>query len=140
MQILILRANPILQDVLQLEWLLAKVLLGLLWVLAIQLLYLSFQRSVNLYILVGTCTVLQSTPGDGHRRRVVSLATHLVDIPVGLQIRKVTYARVGTESLSILVVPQWEGIVITIGKDDGVTLFLQGHEVVLTEVTTAVTT
>ena len=66
MQILILRTNPTFQDILQLEWLLTKVLFSLLWVLTIQFLYFSLQRWVHLYVLVGTGTVLQSAPGDGH--------------------------------------------------------------------------
>jgi hypothetical protein len=66
MQILILRTNPTFQDILQLEWLLTKVLFSLLWVLTIQFLYFSLQRRVNLNVLVGTGSVLQSAPGDGH--------------------------------------------------------------------------
>lgn len=54
----------------------------------------------------------------------------LVDVPVRLQVTQVTYAYIGTETFRFLVVPQGESIVVTIGKDNRVTFFLYGAQVV----------
>ena len=70
---------------------------------------------------------------DGQRIGLVGLRLHLVDVPIGLQIRKVADTNVGTITFDLLVVPQREGVVITIGEDDCVRL--EGGEVVLAEVT-----
>ena len=50
----------------------------------------------------------------------------MVSIPVGLQIAEITNAGIGACAFNLLVVPQGEGVVITIGKDDRTTLIGQG--------------
>ena len=42
-----------------------------------------------------------------------------------LQVAHVTYAGICSNAFYLLVVPEWEGIVITIGKDDRVALLLE---------------
>ena len=131
-EILVLGTHPVFQDVLQLEGIVAKLTI----VLKDSLLHVGFNGD----ILVGASTILNTLPGDGDGRRIVGRTAHLVDIPVGLQVREVADAGIGTYALHILIVPEREGVVIAIGIDDGVTLVLQRHQVVLTEVTTGVTT
>ena len=41
-------------------------------------------------------------------------------VPVGLQVTQVTSAGIGTEAFRFLIVPQREGIVITVGVDNRV--------------------
>ena len=75
----------------------------------------------------------------GHCRTVVGGALHLVDIPVGLQIREVANARIGAYALGLLAVPEGEGVVVTIGKDDGCARLVERVEVVHAEITAGVT-
>jgi hypothetical protein len=49
----VLAAYPVFQDVLQLEWLIAKLLLGILWVLLVEFQNLLLSLRLNRYILVG---------------------------------------------------------------------------------------
>ena len=139
-QVLILGTYPVFQDILQLEGIVAKLLAGLLRILTIVLKDSLLHAGFNGDILVGASTILNTLPGDGDGRRIVGRTAHLVDIPVGLQIREVADTGIGTYALHILIIPEREGVVIAIGIDDGVTLVLQRHQVVLTEVTTGVTT
>ena len=127
-------AYPVVEDILQFEGIVAKLLASLLGVCLIEFLHLLFERRIDLYVLISTSTVLQTAPSDGYGRRVVGRTAHLVDVPVGLQVREVADAGVRAHTLGILVVPEWEGVVIAIGEDDGVTLLLKSHQVVLSEV------
>ena len=63
----------------------------------------------------------------------------MVDIPVGSKITEVADARIGTHALYILVVPEWEGIVVSVGEDDRVALVLKRHQIVAAEVAAGVT-
>ena len=83
--------------------------------------------------------IFQTAPFDRHCRGVVCLTLHLVDVPVRLQVTQVTYTYIGTETFRFLVVPQGESIVVTIGKDNRVTFFLYGAQVVLSEVACHIT-
>ena len=140
MQVFILGAHPILQDALQFKRILTELLLGLLRILTIELQQIRLSAWLHLYILIGAGAVVKTWPCDRHRWRVVGWAAHLVDVPVGLQVAQVTNTRVGTYAFYLLVVPQGEGVVITVREDDRVSFILHGHEVVLTEVATGVTT
>ena len=53
-------------------------------------------------------------------------------IPVGLQIREVTNAQVGTYSFHLLVIPQGESIVVAVGEEDS--LIFARLEIVGTEI------
>ena len=57
---------PVLEDVLQFERLVAKLLAGFFRIILIELYYLTLQRRVYLNILVCACAVFQSAPGDGY--------------------------------------------------------------------------
>ena len=54
----------------------------------------------------------------------------MVDIPVGLQVGEVANAGVGALAFHILAVPKGEGVVVAVGEDDGVALFIERIEVV----------
>ena len=82
--------------------------------------------------------ILVAVPRDGHSRRAVCRTAHLVDIPVGLQVAQVAHAYILTHTLCVLVIPQGEGVVVTIGKDNRRRALLQGVEVVLSEVTAGI--
>ena len=130
----VLGPYPVFEDVLQLERVVAKLCLRLLRVLLVELQDLLLERRLHLDILVCTRAVVESRPGDRHGGRVVSRTFHLVDVPVGLEVGEVADAGVGAHAFCLLVVPEREGIVVTIGEDDRVTLVLQRHEVVASEV------
>ena len=66
-------------------------------------------------------------------RRVV----HLVDIPVGLQIARITYTYIRTDTFHLLCVPQRECVIITIRKYDSVRL--ARFQIVRTEITANIT-
>ena len=89
---------------------------GLLEVVVDELLHFRADRD----ILVLSFHVLDAVPCDRERGRIVCRTLHLVDVPVGLQVTQVTSAGVGTETFRFLVVPQREGIVITVGVDNRV--------------------
>ena len=76
-------------------------------------------------ILVGARAVVQPGPRDGHGGGVVGRASHLVDVPVGLQVAEVADPDVCAEAFYFLVVPKGEGVVVAVGEDDGVTALLQ---------------
>ena len=57
----------------------------------------------------------------------------------GLIKLQITYAGICTYAFYLLVVPEWEGIVITIGEDDRVAFLLERHQIVLAEVAAGVT-
>ena len=97
-----------------------------------------FHLRLYAYIFISTRAILDTFPRDRHRRRVVGRTAHLVDVPVGLQIREVADAGVGTHTLYVLIIPQGEGVVVAIGEDDRVAFVLQRHQIVLAEVTTGV--
>ena len=80
-----------------------------------------------------------AAPGNGECGRIVGRTAHLVGVPVGLQVRKVADAGIGTVTLNFLVVPQGEGVVVTVGKDDGVAFLGQRVQVVESEVAASVT-
>ena len=82
-----------------------------------------------------TGDVLQTGPTDGQRRRVVGRTAHLVNVPVGLQVTQVADTGIGTHAFRFLVVPQREGVVVTVGEDHRIAL---GVQVVLSEVTAGV--
>ena len=82
--------------------------------------------------------VLQTGPTDGQRRRVVGRTAHLVDIPVGLQVTQVADTGIGTHAFRFLVIPQREGVVVTVGEDHRIALGVHGVQVVLSEVTAGV--
>ena len=130
----VLGPYPVFEDVLQLERVVAKLSLGLLRVLLVELQDLLLERRLHLDILVCPRAVVESRPGDRHGGRVVSRTFHLVDVPVGLEVGEVADAGVGAHAFCLLVVPEREGIVVTIGEDDRVALVLQRHEVVASEV------
>ena len=51
-----------------------------------------------------------------HGLGIVGGVRELVGIPVGGEIRQVDHAHIGAEALNLLRVPQWECVVVTIGK------------------------
>ena len=79
--------------------------------------------------------IFQTAPFDRYGRRIVRVTLHLVDVPVGLQVAQVADTNIGAISFHFLIVPQWEGVVISIGKDNRVAFFRNGIQVVLTEFT-----
>ena len=89
---------------------------GLLEVVVDELLHFRADRD----ILVLSFHVLDAVPCDRERGRIVCRTLHLVDVPVGLQVTQVTSAGIGTEAFRFLIVPQREGIVITVGVDNRV--------------------
>ena len=131
-------ANPVLENVLQLKGIVAEQLLGLVRVSLVHLADAFFQLRLHLHILVGAGAIFKSTPRDGHRRRVVGRTAHLVDIPVGLQVGEVAHAGIGAHAFGLLVVPQGERVVVSVGEDNRVAFLLQRHEVVLSEVAAGV--
>ena len=120
----IFRAHPVLDDVLQFEGFFTKLLFRLFRILTIILFQFVFQRRLNRYSLIRSRAIVKSWPSDRHRRRVVSRSLHLVNIPIGLYIREVTNSCIGTHTFHILVVPQRECVVITIGKDNRIAFIL----------------
>ena len=98
-----------------------------------------FHLRFNGNVLVGTRAVLDALPRDRYAGRVVGRTAHLVDVPVSLQVAQVAHTGICAHTFYILVVPQGEGIVVTVCEDDGVILVLQRHQIVLSEVTTGVT-
>jgi hypothetical protein len=48
----------------------------------------------------------------------ICLSSHLVNVPVGLQIAQVANPYIGAHTFNFLVVPEREGIVIAIGKNN----------------------
>ena len=133
-QVCILRAYPVFHHVLQFKGVVAELLARLFGVLLVMLQNSLLHARLHGDILVGAGAVFNALPRDGYRRRVVGRAAHLVDIPVCLQVAEVADAGVSPEVFDILVVPQGEGVVVAVGEDDGVTLVLERHEVVLSEV------
>ena len=131
MQIAVGRTYPVLQDVLQFEGLVTELLTGHCGILGIVSQNLALHARVYLYVFVGAGAIFQSLPGDRQRRRVISRSHHLVDVPVGLQIGEVAHTRIGAHTLGVLIIPQGEGVVITVGEDDGVAFLRlsrgQGH-------------
>ena len=75
----------------------------------------------------------------GQRLGLVGSTLHLRDIPVGSQIAEVAHTCIRSHAFCILIIPEGEGVVVAIGEDNGVALLLKGHQVVLSEVTAAVT-
>ena len=130
-------AYPIFQDVLQLVRIIAELgtdIVQCFRILAVQHLFFGgFVGFVDLLlevrtdgdVFVLTFHVFRSVPSDGQCRRVVGRTFHLVDVPVGLEVAQVTGTCVGAEAFGFLVVPQREGIVITVGIDDRVAAFLK---------------
>ena len=58
--------------------------------------------------------------GEWHRVRIIGFALHLVDVPFGIQKAEVDHTDIGAYALYLLGVPEREGIVIPIGKQDGI--------------------
>ena len=138
MHVAVLGAHPVLHDVLHLKRLVAKLSASLGRMLLVEVLNLLLQRRVYLNVVVGARAEGETRPSDRHRRRIVSRALHLVDIPVGLQIREVAHTCVGTESFGLLIIPQRERVVVAIGEDNRVALVLKRHQIVLSEVAAGV--
>ena len=99
-------------------------MLGFLRVLFIELKNLLLKFWLHTNIFVCARAEVETRPCDRQRRRVVCRTLHLVNIPIGVDVAKVAHACVCTHTLGLLVIPKREGIVVTIGKDDGVALVL----------------
>ena len=82
--------------------------------------------------------VAEPRPRDGQRGRVVGGAQHLVGVPVGLQVREVAHAGIRAVAFRFLIIPEGEGVVITVGKDDGLAVVGQRVQVVESEVAAGV--
>ena len=132
-------ANPVLQNILQLVRIVSELFLGVLRILLVILNYCRHSLRTYSYSFVMSLYVVNTVPVDRHRRRIVSRTTHLIDIPIGLQIAQVTYTYIGTEVFCFLIIPQWECIVIAISKDDRSTFFLQRIQIILSEVAASIT-
>ena len=78
--------------------------------------------------------IFPTIPSDGEGRAVPSWTTHLVDIPVGGEIGKVADTSICAIAFYILVVPEREGVVVAIGEDNWIPLFVERVEVVQTKV------
>ena len=78
--------------------------------------------------------VFPTIPSDGKCRTLPSWTTHLVDIPVGGEVRQVADTRIGAVAFYILVVPKREGVVVAIGEDNRISLFVERVEIVQTKV------
>ena len=78
--------------------------------------------------------IFPTIPSDGEGRAVPSWTTHLVDIPVGGEVRKVADTSICAIAFYILVVPERESVVVAIGEDDRISLFIERVEVVQTEI------
>ena len=78
--------------------------------------------------------VFPTIPSDGECRTLPSWTTHLVDIPVGGEVRQVADTRIGAVAFYILVVPKREGVVVAIGEDNRISLFVERVEIVQTKV------
>ena len=125
MEILVLAAHPVFQDVLQFERLFSESVLSFLGMFAIECEHLFFHLWMNLDRCVCSLAIFDAFPVDGDGWRIVCRTSHLVDVPVGLQIAEVADACIGAHAFSLLIVPEWEGVVVTICKDDGVSFLLQ---------------
>ena len=145
LQFLVLVAYPVLQDVLQFVGILTEFLLyvdlgfgvaceSFFFGLRVEGVDALLVFGLDSDVFVGSLDVVHAVPGDGERRRVVGRTLHLVDVPVGVEVRQVAGAGVGAEAFGLLVVPQGESIVVAIGVDDGVAALLERHQVVLPEV------
>ena len=78
--------------------------------------------------------IFPTIPSDGEGRTVPSWTSHLVDIPVGGEIGKVADTSICAIAFYILVVPEREGVVVAIGEDNWISLFVERVEVVQTEI------
>ena len=59
---------------------------------------------------------------EWHRVTVVELALHHVNVPVGVQQGQVDNSDVRPVAFYLLNIPYWEGVIVTIGEEDGVRL------------------
>ena len=85
-QLGVVAEHPVVDDALQLERVIAQQVAKRLRVVLVGF-YEALQRArSDGDALASACHVLQAAPVDGHCRRVVGGALHLVDVPVGLQI------------------------------------------------------
>ena len=66
MHVRVLAAYPVLQDVLELERLITKLLLGIHWILLVEVENLLLSLWLDRNILVGTRTEVETWPGDWH--------------------------------------------------------------------------
>ena len=130
---------PMLYDVLEFVGILTHHLLECLGLVLIVFDNLLERTRTNTCSLARTGHIFYSLPVNRHGRTVVSRTLHLVNVPVGLQIRKVAHTGIGTYALSLLTVPEGEGVVVAIGKDDGSASLVERIQVVHTEVATSVT-
>ena len=78
--------------------------------------------------------IFPTIPSDGECRTVPSWTTHLIDIPVCGEVRQVADTRIGAVAFHILVVPKREGVVVAIGEDNRISLFVERVEIVQTKV------
>ncbi len=138
MQVFLLAAYPILENVLQLERFVAECGCRLFRVRPVEVENLLLHVGMNLYVFVRPGAVVKARPGNRHRRRVVCRAAHLVDIPVCLQVAKVADPCVCPHTLYLLVVPQGECVIVSVGEYDRISFVLHRHEVVLSEVAACV--
>ena len=81
--------------------------------------------------------VLLLRDAERHRVRVVGFALHLIDVPIGVEQREVDHAHICAVAFDLLHVPEREGVVVSIGEQDGVGL--QRVQVVLGKVHTGAT-
>ena len=107
----------------------------LLEVVVVQRVVHSFQKVDGLGVAVDqhhvprALAVLLLVHQNGQRRALVGAATHLVDVPIGVEQAQVAHPDVGPNALHLLGVPQGEGVVVSVGEQHGVGR--QGIQVIL---------
>ena len=121
------------ENVLQFVWIFSEFLHRFFRILFIELFDALHYIRTDGHGFVMSLYIFQTAPFDRYGRRVVSLTLHLVDIPVGLQITEVAHTHIGAVSFHFLVVPQWEGVVVSVSKDNRISFFRNGVQVVLSE-------
>ena len=77
-------------------------------------------RLLEDYHVAHAVVVLVPSHGDWKWFRLVGFPFHLIDVPAGIEQRKVADAHVGAVAFHLLGVPEWEGVVVAHRKDDGV--------------------
>ena len=139
LQIGVVIEHPLVYDIAQFIGVVSQCLAHGGWVVLVVVDYLLQHAGTHSHALARTFYILQTAPVDGHCGTVIGGTLHLVNVPVGLQIRKVADTGVCAHAFSLLAIPKREGIVVAIGEYNGMLALVQRLEIVLTEVATSIT-
>ena len=84
--------------------------------------------------IIHSVPVISPRNGEGKSGRAVGRTFHLVCIPASAQIHQVADTCIGAYVFHFSAIPQWEGFVVTVDKQNGVSFLLQCVQVILSHV------